>query len=103
MNEILEMTSDKIPLLKDKYVFGDIPRGTLFYSEISDIKEGGQAPIYKIGLELNGVATSFSEISKDDRVDLRFGKGGSGELYIFTKSNGKVYKIIGCKTRSDLL
>lgn len=93
----------KIPLLKNKYIFGDIPRGTLFYAEVSEIVEGKRAPIYKIGLILNGQETSLGEISENQRVDLRFGKDSTGELYIFTKSNGKVYKVIGCTTKSDLL
>jgi glucose/arabinose dehydrogenase/mono/diheme cytochrome c family protein len=87
----------KIKLLKDKYVFGDIPRGKLFFSEMSEIVDGKQAPVYKLGLELNGKSTSLAEISGDERVDLRFGKDGSGELFIFTKSNGKVYKVIACE------
>ncbi len=94
---------NKIPLLKNKYIFGDIPRGTLFYSEVSEMKEGEQALVYKIGLELNGKETSLREIAADQRVDLRFGKDSSGELFIFTKSNGKVYKVVGCTTRSTLL
>ena len=94
---------DKIPLLKNKYIFGDIPRGTVYYSEVSEITDGKQAPIYTISLELNGESTSFSKISKDQRVDLRFGKDGSGELYMFTKSNGKVYKVVGCKTKSSTI
>jgi hypothetical protein len=88
----------KIPLLKNKYIFGDIPRGTLFYSNVSDMIEGQQAPIYKLDLELNGSATSFGELSDNQRVDIRFGKDLSGELFIFTKSNGKVYKLIDCKS-----
>jgi hypothetical protein len=96
-------SGDKIPLLKGKYIFGDIPLGLLFFSDVSEITEGEQAAIYKIGLELDGISTSFGEISKQERVDLRFGKDSFGELYIFTKSNGKVYKIIGCKTKNDLL
>lgn len=90
----------EIPLLKNKYLFGDIPRGTLFYSELSEISEGKQAKIYKIGLELNGKSTSFGEIENGQRVDLRFGKDSSGELLIFTKSNGKVYKVVGCTNKS---
>ncbi len=93
----------EIPLLKNKYIFGDIPRGTFFYSEVSEIKDGQQTPIYKMTLELNGKSISLAEISADQRVDLRFGKDSSGELFIFTKSNGIVYKIIGCKTASTLL
>lgn len=93
----------KIPLLKNKYIFGDIPNGTLFYTEVSEIVEGEQAPIYKIGLEVDGKQTSFSDIVADQRVDLRFGKNGTGELFIFTKSDGKVYKIVGCKIHNKVL
>ena len=89
---------NKIPLLKNKYLFGDIPRGTLFYSNVADLIEGKQAPIYKIDVELNAVKTSFGKLSDAQRVDLRFGEDSDGELFIFTKSNGKVYKVIECKT-----
>ncbi|MEP3211113.1 MAG: PQQ-dependent sugar dehydrogenase [Maribacter sp.] len=93
----------KIPLLKNKYIFGDIPNGTIFYAKLSEIIEGEQAPMYKIGLELDGKQTSFGDIVANERVDLRFGKNGTGELFIFTKSDGKVYKIVGCKIRNELL
>lgn len=93
-------TGAKIPLLYNKYIFGDIPRGTLFYSEVSEIIEGKQAPIYKMGLKLNGELTSLGAIAGDQRVDLRFGQDSAGDLFIFTKSNGKVYKVIGCVTNS---
>jgi glucose/arabinose dehydrogenase/mono/diheme cytochrome c family protein len=92
----------EIPELKGKYIFGDIPRGTLFYSQVSEIIDGQQAPIFTLGLELNGIATSLSEITPNERVDLRFGIDSSGELFIFTKSNGKVYKVVGVKTASLL-
>lgn len=93
----------KIPLLKNKYIFGDIPLGTLFYSEVSEMTEGKQAPIYKLSLELNGRLTSLGALSDGPRVDLRFGKDRSGTLYIFTKSDGKVYKIVDCKRQPKLL
>ncbi len=88
----------KIPELRGKYIFGDIPRGTLFYSEASELVDGHQAHIYSLGLEINGKATSLSEITENDRVDLRFGTDSTGELFIFTKSNGTVYKVVGVKT-----
>jgi len=92
----------KIPGLKNKYIFGDIPRGTLFYTEASEIILGQQAPIYKLGLEVNGKRTRLAQISKDQRVNLRFGRDSSGELFIFTKNDGKVYKVIACKSIRSL-
>jgi len=89
-------SGEKIPLLKNKYIFGDILRATLFFSDISEIKENQQLPIFRIGLELNGKATNFVEITQNERVELRFGIDSAGELLLFTKSDGKVYRVIGC-------
>ena len=91
-------SGEKIPLLTDKYIFGDIPRATLFYADISEIEKGQQAPIFRLGLELNGQSTSFVEITQNERVELRFGVDSHGELYLFTKSDGKIYKVVDCKT-----
>ncbi len=88
----------KIPELRGKYIFGDIPRGTLFFSEVADLIDGQQAPIFSLGLEFNGKATNFAEITQSERVDLRFGCNYEGELFAFTKSNGKVYKVVGVKS-----
>jgi len=85
-----------IPLLKGKYIFGDIPRGTLFYSEIDEMEAGRQAKVYKLDLEYRGKLTDLVNLVPGERVDLRFGLGPDHSLYILTKANGKVYKIIGC-------
>lgn len=90
----------KIPLLKNRYIFGDIPRGTLFISEVGDIIAGQQAPIAKMGVELNGELTNMGAIAQNERVDLRFGVDSAGELYIFTKCNGKVYRVVGARTNT---
>jgi cytochrome c2 len=95
-------TGDNIPLLKNKYIFGDIARGTLLFAETAEIIEGQQAPLYKLGLMLNGESTSLTEISKVERVELRLGIDSIGELYIFTKCNGKVYRVIGCKEEQSI-
>ena len=36
-------------------------------------------------------------ITQNKRVDLRIGMDGEGELYLFTKGNGAVYKVVACK------
>ena len=87
----------KIPQLTNKYIFGDIPRGTVFFSELSDIIEGQQAPVFRMNLELNGNRINLADLSPDSRVDLRFGMDSFGELLIFTKSDGRVYRIVDCK------
>lgn len=93
----------RITLLKDTYVFGDIPGGTVFGVDVTQIEEGNQAPIAKLDIELDGRATSLRELSAGERVDLRFGRDGAGDLYLFTKSNGKVYKVVDCRPKDMTL
>ncbi len=88
------------PELKGKYIFGDIPRGTIFYSDVAAIEDGKKAPIYKLQLEFNGEINDLGTIADDIRVQLRLGLDNDGELYLFTKSNGVIYKVVGCKKGS---
>lgn len=91
---------DSIPLLLDKYLFGDIVSGRLFYAENQEIKRGQQTEIYEIGFQINGKDTNLQTITKNKRVDLRFGMDGKKEIYILSKSNGAIYKIKGCKRKN---
>lgn len=87
----------KITALKGKFLFGDIPTGRLFYIEMTDIKQGKMATIKEWRVSVNGVVRSLKELCGDDRVDLHFGKDTSGEIYIMTKADGKIYKLINAE------
>ncbi|MGI9541980.1 MAG: PQQ-dependent sugar dehydrogenase, partial [Cyclobacteriaceae bacterium] len=87
----------KIPLLRGKYIFGDIPRGKLFYTEVDSMQLGQLAPIYELSIEINGQKADLETVTNNKRVNLRLGIDHSGELYIFTKSDGAIYKVIDCK------
>jgi len=39
----------------------------------------------------------MEELCGNPRVDLRLGRDNEGELYLFTKPDGKIYKIVGGK------
>ena len=84
-----------VPSLQGKYVFGDVVIGRLFYVESDQLVLGQQAEIYELGLRVNGQATDFRTLTNINRVDLRFGLGPDDELYLFTKSDGKVYQVTG--------
>ena len=84
-------------MLKGKYIFGDMSLGTVFYSEVAEIVEGQQAPIYRLNLAYNGQASDMQTITQHKRVDLRLGTDVDGELYLFSKANGTVYKVVDCK------
>ncbi|MGI8634856.1 MAG: PQQ-dependent sugar dehydrogenase, partial [Segetibacter sp.] len=89
-----EYTGTALPQLKSKFLFGDIPSGRLFYFDMADVKQGKQALVKEWKITINGTATTLKEACGSDRVDLHFGKDSKGELYVLTKADGKVYKIV---------
>lgn len=83
-----------IETLKGKYLFGDIARGTMFVANEADIRQGKSAALQRVNLRVNGKNTTLQDIRPNERVDLRFGQDTSGAIYVFTKSNGKVYRVV---------
>jgi cytochrome c2 len=91
----LEYWGKTLDALKGKYIFGDIVKGRLFFVEMKDLKIGSQAKIQEFTLTLNGVKKTLVEMTGEDKVDVRFGRDHTGEMYILTKPDGKIYKIVG--------
>jgi mono/diheme cytochrome c family protein len=89
-----EYTGTAIPQLEGKYVFGDIGTGKLFFVNVKDLQLGKQAVIKRWNIALNGARTSLAELCNNYRVDLRFGMDNHGDLYLLTKQDGKVYKLV---------
>ena len=89
-----EYTGKAVPQLQGKYIFGEIVRGRVFYIDLKEIKEGTQTRIHEFPLILDGQATTLKEQCKQDKVDLRIGRDAEGEMYIMTKSDGLMYKIV---------
>ncbi|HSI75628.1 MAG TPA: PQQ-dependent sugar dehydrogenase [Lunatimonas sp.] len=90
-----EYWGSSIPGLYGKYLFGDIVRGRLFYIETDKLTYGATVPIYEWRVKIDGEIRSLEDLSGTKRVDLRLGRDAAGEIYIFTKPDGKVYKIVG--------
>lgn len=97
-----EYTGGTIPALKGKFLFGDIPSGRLFYVEMSDIKLGKQAMIKEWKISINGKPVALKDVCGSGRVDLHFGRDRSGEIYLLTKADGKVYKLVGASVKSAM-
>ncbi|GAB3037397.1 PQQ-dependent sugar dehydrogenase [Spirosoma pulveris] len=89
-----EYTGKQLPQLRGKYVFGEIVRGRVFYVNLNEIREGSQATIHEFPLMLDGQQTTLKELSKVSKVDLRIGQDAAGELYLMTKSDGMMYKVV---------
>jgi glucose/arabinose dehydrogenase/mono/diheme cytochrome c family protein len=83
-----------LPELKGKIVFGDIVRGRIFYIEAADLQIGRQTVIKEMAVSLNGTITTMIDLSGAQKVDMRFGRDHNGELYVMSKPDGKVYKVV---------
>ena len=67
---------------------------------MADIKQGKQATIKEWKISINGANKTLRELCGSDRVDLHFGRDARGELYILTKADGRVYKLISATVQS---
>ncbi|MEN2280715.1 PQQ-dependent sugar dehydrogenase [Algoriphagus sp. SE2] len=76
--------------LKGNFVFGDIPTGRLFFADL-DQKPYPEVKSMKFVFE--GRETTMEEIV-GGRVDLKFGIDAEKQVYIMSKNQGKIYKIV---------
>lgn len=88
-----EYNNITIPELKGKFLFGDIPTGRLFFINTADIHQPNGAPIQEWKVTIDHVPASLKQVCGSSRVDLHFGMDAEGEMYILTKSDGKLYRI----------
>jgi glucose/arabinose dehydrogenase len=91
-----EYSGKVIPQLAGKFLFGVIGTGRLFYINMADIKQGQQALIKEWRVSFNGKQGVLKDFCNGcERVDLRLGRDADGEIYILTKLDGKIYKLVG--------
>ena len=110
--------SRRIPLLRDKLVFGDITTGRIWYANRADVLKADDgdpasvAPIHEMDMNMRRITEEtyrkrggrgqtipgMAMISGRGRVDLRFAQDNDGELYILTKSDGMIRKVVGART-----
>jgi glucose/arabinose dehydrogenase/mono/diheme cytochrome c family protein len=88
-----------VPQLRGKYIFGDIALGRIFFVELDQLKLGQQATIQEMDLQMGGAPVTLLELNKGIKPDFRLGIGLNRELYIYTKSDGQVYKVVDCRPK----
>jgi len=76
--------------LKGKFVFGDVPTGRLFFA---DLNESESPSVKTWGVMFEGKEISMKTLVSHDRVDLKFGIDAENNVYIMSKTEGKVYRI----------
>jgi mono/diheme cytochrome c family protein len=109
-----------VPALRDKLLFGDITTGRIWYANRTDMLAADDgnaatvAPIHEIDAGLRRLTEQkyrerggkgdalpgMGAVAGPGRVDFRFGVDNDGELYILTKSDGMIRKVVGAGTAS---
>jgi hypothetical protein len=91
-----------VPELSGKYLFSDFVPGRVFYADTREMHSGGKlATTYELALFMdNGQPVTMQQLAGSPRVDLRFGTDSHGELYVLSKANGKIWKVIGTRRTS---
>ncbi|HEY6179358.1 MAG TPA: PQQ-dependent sugar dehydrogenase [Kofleriaceae bacterium] len=94
-----------IAALRGKYIFGDLVDGRILFSNESEMVRGGpRATIHEMKLlDSSGRLMSMQELVGDTRIDLRFSVDNQNALYLLSKSNGKIYKVVDAKRFDDVL
>ena len=96
-----------VAALDGKFVFGDLVNGRIFYADLDEMLAAADgdpattAQIYELNLEHDGQPATLLEVVADalglgsvSRTDLRFGQDADGEIYVTTKQDGFVRKLV---------
>ncbi|MEX0332223.1 MAG: sorbosone dehydrogenase family protein [Puniceicoccaceae bacterium] len=87
--------SDRIPDLKDQFLASDIRDGTLFLVPADELQQGTQTPLKEWFMrDDRGVINAYNMVGTTNRTDLRIGEDHFGEIYILTKQDAKIRKLI---------
>lgn len=90
--------------LANLLIFGDNPSGEIFYVNADDLPQGGQDPIRRILFNDKGEAKTLLQLIREknatqgrppaSRVDLRFGQGNDGRIFVLNKQDSVVRELV---------
>ena len=94
-----------IAALVGKFVFTDLVRGRLFYIDTDALTAGSPTTIYEIPVTVDGTGqslvdaagftnTNSSHLPHNRRVDLRVSVDGRGEMYLLSKGDGWIRRLV---------
>ncbi len=96
--------SDAIPELANLVLFGDNPSGEVFYVSADLLPSGGQQAIRRILLNDSGDSKTLLQVIQEknreqgrspaSRVDLRFGSGPDGQVFLLNKRDGVIRLLV---------
>jgi len=83
------------PALRGTYVFGDINNGRIFSADSRAFVLGKRALVKEVDLLIDNQIHTFQKLLFPAKPDPHVGVGPNGELFIFTKADGKLYQVVG--------
>jgi hypothetical protein len=101
---------DAVRQLSNLLLFGDNPSGEIFYVHADKLpSQGGQDAIRRVLLDDNGEAKTLLQVVQArntaqgrkpaTRVDLRFGLGPDGQVFLLNKRDGVIRLLVADRTR----
>ena len=102
---VIVYRDDAIPQLEGRILFADFPQGEIFHLPADDLPDGGQDGIRRVLLRdgvddirtlLDIVAEKTREQGREPavRVDLRFGTGPDGRVFLMNKHDGVIREVV---------
>jgi hypothetical protein len=95
---------DAIAQLRNLMIFGDIPSGELFYVNADRMPAGGHGAIRRLLLKDGSDQKTLLQLVREKnstqrraaagRVDLRFGSGPKGEIFLLNKRDGVIRLLV---------
>lgn len=84
-----------LPELDGQYICGDIVNGRLFHAPVDSLVQGRQFPLQEIQIvDENGQPSSLVDAVVGTRMDLRFGQDAAGQVYLLTKADGTIRRLV---------
>ena len=100
---VLVYRHDAIPQLQDRVLFSDFPQGEIFHLSADDLPDGGQDAIRRVLLRDGADVKTLLQLVAEKtralgfepavRVDLRFGTGPDGRIFLMNKHDGVVREV----------
>ena len=90
-------TGSLVPELRGMTLVSELVSGRVFYFDPLSASGGQPAELRELGFSFDGMDTSFVQLDGNPyfggRVDLRMGSDDRGELYLFGKSLGNIFRL----------
>ena len=84
----------RAPQLLGKYIFGDVVEGKIFAVDVDALMDGSLAEIVELRLIYEGEERTLLDILGTPRVDLRWGVDEEGEIYVLSKRDGMIRRLV---------